>query len=278
VWTRGLARWYAEHGRHGLPWRATADPWAILLSEVMLQQTQVSRVRGRWEAVLERWPTAAGFAAAPLEDVLRAWDGLGYPRRALALHRTAALVSTRGWPATEAGLLALPGVGRYTARALLVLAFGGSRATVPADVNVSRIASRAALGVELGDASAAAIDAVVAAGRPRGLSRRDYTYALFDAGAQHCRALPRCAGCPLAPTCAARRSLPVARTLARRRPPRYQGGTRELRGALLRAILDGVPADDGRTLAQRVNGCAAAHGTGAVEAALNGLRREGLVR
>src|SRR5580700_3125367 len=116
VWTRGLARWYEVHGRHDLPWRATADPWAILVSEVMLQQTQVARVSGRWESFLARWPTPGTCAAVPLADVLREWQGLGYPRRARALHDTARLVSAAGWPDTESGLRSLPGVGAYTAR------------------------------------------------------------------------------------------------------------------------------------------------------------------
>ena len=105
VWTRGLARWYEMHGRHDLPWRATAEPWAILVSEVMLQQTQVARVAGRWESFLARWPTPEACAAAPLAAVLREWQGLGYPRRARALHDTARsrrrrrLAGHRGRPA-----------------------------------------------------------------------------------------------------------------------------------------------------------------------------------
>src|SRR5580692_3838372 len=142
-WTRGLARWYEGHGRHDLPWRATADPWAILVSEVMLQQTQVARVAGRWESFLARWPTPEACAAAPLPAVLREWQGLGYPRRARALHEVATAVAAGGWPDTEAGLRSLPGVGAYTARALLVLAFGASTIP-PQDVNIARVTARAA--------------------------------------------------------------------------------------------------------------------------------------
>src|SRR3982074_576505 len=134
MWTRGLAGWSGRKGRHHLPWRGARDPWAVLVSEVMLQQTQVARVRPKWEAFMVRWPTAQAFAAASLEEVLRAWQGLGYPRRALGVDRCGTTVAREGWPNDEAGLLELSGVGRYTARALVALAFEGS-CTPPLDVN-----------------------------------------------------------------------------------------------------------------------------------------------
>ena len=118
---------------------------AILVSEVMLQQTQVARVVPRWEAFLARWPTPDACASAPLSAILREWQGLGYPRRARALHDTAGIVATSGWPDTETGLRSLPGVGPYTARALRVLAFGAS-SVPPQDVNIARVTARAALG------------------------------------------------------------------------------------------------------------------------------------
>jgi A/G-specific adenine glycosylase len=224
------------HGRHDLPWRATAEPWAILVSEVMLQQTQVARVSGRWEAFLARWPTPETCAATPLSAVLREWQGLGYPRRARALHDTARSVAAAGWPDSEAGLQSLPGVGPYTARALRVLAFGASTVP-PQDVNIARVTARAALGSELGEVHRTAIDEQLATGRPRGMSARSFTYALFDTGALHCRARPRCQGCPLAATCTSRSRLVVAPPGRRRHSPRYHGSTRELRGAVLRAML-----------------------------------------
>src|SRR5437016_9716718 len=125
-----LARWFAVQGRD-LPWRRTRDPYSILVSEVMLQQTQVARVVPRYLEWLERWPTAEALAAAPAADVLRAWQGLGYNRRALNLQRAAREVATRGWPKD---LTALPGVGPYTAAALSCFAFG--RPVLPVDVNV----------------------------------------------------------------------------------------------------------------------------------------------
>src|SRR5438093_186029 len=109
-----LLQWYAANGRD-LPWRRTRDPYAILVSEVMLQQTQVERVIPRWHAWLERWPSVHDLAAASPADVIRAWQGLGYNRRALNLHRAARVVAEQGWPED---LTELPGVGRYTADAV----------------------------------------------------------------------------------------------------------------------------------------------------------------
>jgi A/G-specific adenine glycosylase len=120
-----LSAW-AEGSRRDLPWRRTRDPWAVLVSELMLQQTQVARVVPRYEAFLERFPTPAATAAAPVADVVRAWAGLGYNRRAVSLHRAAvAVVERHGgvMPATLAELVALPGVGPYTARAVLAFAY-----------------------------------------------------------------------------------------------------------------------------------------------------------
>jgi A/G-specific adenine glycosylase len=236
VWTRGLARWYELHGRHDLPWRATTDPWAILVSEVMLQQTEVTRVAGRWESFLQLWPTPEACAHAPLADVLREWQGLGYPRRARALHDTATVVARSGWPDSEAGLRALPGVGEYTARALMVLAFGAAQVP-PQDVNIARVTARAALGKETDEVRQVAIEDQLTTGRPRRMNARTFTYALFDAGALHCRARPLCAGCPLSATCESRSRLAAGLPARRRRSPRYVGSTRELRGAVLRAML-----------------------------------------
>ena len=274
MWTRGLARWYVNRGRHDLPWRQTRDPWLILVSEVMLQQTQVSRVRPRWEEFASRWPSPQSFAAAPPKEVLRAWQGLGYPRRAVALQRTAALLVAGGWPADETGLRSLPGVGHYTARALLVLALD-TDSPVPIDVNVARVTARAALGVEPAHATAAALDQATERGRPARMSRRDYTYALFDTGALHCRATPSCSGCPLASGCASRARAGAPLPSARRQAP-YRGSVRELRGALLRALLDGVAPEDADTLRERTRTCAAAARPGAIAAALRGLQRDGL--
>src|SRR5437867_4373578 len=131
-----LLAWFAVEGR-ALPWRGTRDPYAILVSEVMLQQTQAARVVPRYVAWLERWPTVDALAGASTADVLRAWQGLGYNRRALNLHRAAREIAVNGWPDE---LTELPGVGRYTADAVACFAFG--RAVLPVDVNVRRVLER----------------------------------------------------------------------------------------------------------------------------------------
>jgi A/G-specific adenine glycosylase len=276
VWTRGIARWYEVHGRHDLPWRATTDPWAILVSEVMLQQTQVARVVGRWESFLARWPTPDACAAASLSAVLREWQGLGYPRRARDVHHTAGVVVAGGWPDTEAGLKSLPGVGPYTARALRVIAFGASTVP-PQDVNIARVTARAALGKEPHEVPQTSIAEQLAAARPRGMSAQAYTYALFDAGALHCRARPSCQRCPLAATCASRRRLAASPPEKRRRSPRYHGSTRELRGAILRAMLADPPAASIDELQSRAGPAVAGRTPADIRVVLDTLVGEGLV-
>jgi A/G-specific adenine glycosylase len=171
-----LLAWFAEYGRD-LPWRETRDPYAILVSEVMLQQTQASRVVARWLAWLERWPTPGALAAASTGDVIREWQGLGYNRRALRLQRAARVVAERGWPDD---LAELPGVGRYTADAVACFAFG--RPVLPGDVNVRRVQER----------TGKAFDHTCA-------------QALMDLGATVCIArVPRCGECPLAKLCPSR--------------------------------------------------------------------------
>src|SRR3954451_7710246 len=168
-----LLDWYGRNMRP-LPWRETRDPYAILVSEVMAQQTQIDRVLPRWHAWLERWPTVESLAAASLGDVILAWQGLGYNRRAVSLHRAAQRVAESGWPED---LTELPGVGPYTAAAVGNFAFG--RDVLPVDVNVRRVQERTR---ESFDASCA--------------------QALFDLGATVCVArIPRCGACPLAEHC-----------------------------------------------------------------------------
>lgn len=168
--------WFSQNGRD-LPWRATRDPYAILVSEVMSQQTQVERVVPRWERWLERWPTVEALATASAADVIREWQGLGYNRRALALQRAAQQVAAHGWPDD---LTELPGVGRYTADAVACFAFG--RDVLPVDVNVRRIGERT--GLEFSPAAA---------------------QALMDLGKLVCLArVPRCDVCPLAGGCPSR--------------------------------------------------------------------------
>ena len=171
-----LLAWFEQNGRD-LPWRKTGDPYAILVSEVMLQQTQVSRVVPRWHAWLDRWPAPAALAAAPTAEVIREWQGLGYNRRAVSLQRAARVVAEDGWPDD---LTELPGVGPYTADAVACFAFG--RPVLPVDVNVRRVQER----------TGEAFDHTCA-------------QALMDLGATVCIArVPRCGECPLAAACPSR--------------------------------------------------------------------------
>jgi A/G-specific adenine glycosylase len=170
-----LLGWYAANRRE-LPWRATTDPWAILVSEVMLQQTQVSRVLPKYGAFLDRFPTAARLAAAPLPDVLAVWLGLGYNNRAVRLKRCAE-AAPDGLPSDLEGLRALPGIGPYTARAVLIFAANADLAAV--DANVRRVLTH-----ELDlprDLSPTALQSTAEAVLPRGRSR-DWHNALMDYG------------------------------------------------------------------------------------------------
>lgn len=272
MWSTPIVAWYRECGRHRLPWRTTRDPWAILVSEVMLQQTPVARVLPRWQVFLARWPTPQALAAAPLAEVLRSWDGLGYPRRARHLQATATAVAARGWPGDERGLRALPGVGPYTARALLTFAFDLPSAP-PRDVNAARVVARAAFGTEPQGRPTRDLDAELVAARPAQLEPRHWAYALFDLGATVCRARrPRCSACPLRRRCAAPHPPPGP---AEKRAP-YQGSMRQLRGAVLRALL-ADPATEPAQLRARLAYLEGARRPGAIEEALASLRRDGLL-
>jgi A/G-specific adenine glycosylase len=199
-----LLDWYAGNGRD-LPWRRTREPYAILVSEVMLQQTQVGRVLPRWSAWIARWPTIEALAAAPLHDVILAWQGLGYNRRAVNLHRAARHVADHGWPDE---LTELPGVGRYTADALAANAFG--RAVLPVDVNVRRVLDRTGFDFD-----------------------HECGQALMDLGARICIArVPRCGECPLEDRCPSR----GRRFEPARRQGRFEGSFRQRRSQALRLV------------------------------------------
>jgi A/G-specific adenine glycosylase len=201
-----LLAWFSEEGRD-LPWRRTRDPYAILVSEVMLQQTQVERVVPRYLAWLDRWPTVEALAAAAPADVIREWQGLGYNRRGLNLHRAAVRVAADGWPDD---LTELPGVGPYTAAAVANFALG--RSVLPVDTNVRRIEER---------------------------TRHRFTaaaaQALMDLGATVCLArVPRCGICPLAASCPSRgrRYEPL------RKQSRFEGSFRQRRARTLRLVAE----------------------------------------
>jgi A/G-specific adenine glycosylase len=212
-----LLAWYAANARD-LPWRRTRDPYAILVSEVMLQQTQVERVVPRYLRWLERWPTPEALAAATAGEVIVEWQGLGYNRRALSLHRAARAVVESGWPDD---LTELPGVGPYTAAAVANFAFG--RDVLPVDTNVRRVQER----------TGEAFDPACA-------------QALFDLGATICLArVPRCGECPLADGCPSRgrRYEPL------RKQSRFEGSFRQRRALALRAVAAGRQPTDEEALA-----------------------------
>src|SRR3954452_20663149 len=212
-----LLAWFAENGRD-LPWRRTRDPYAILVSEVMSQQTQVERVVPRWQRWVGGWPTAEALAAAPAADVIRAWQGLGYNRRALSLHRAAQQIAAHGWPDD---LTELPGVGPYTSDAGGSFAFG--RPVLPVDVNVRRVSERTGH------------DFPPAAGQ-----------ALMDLGKTVCVArVPRCSVCPLAAACPSR----GRRFEPSRRQGPLEGSVRQRRAAALRAVLAGSQPRDADAVA-----------------------------
>ncbi len=200
-----LLAWFGRCGRD-LPWRRTRDPYAILVSEVMLQQTQVERVVPRYLAWLARWPSADALAGASAAEVIREWQGLGYNRRALALHRAARHVAAEGWPAEDPTVL--PGVGPYTAAALRNFAFG--EPVLPVDVNVARVQRRTGHAFTAGAAQA-----------------------LMDLGATVCVArVPRCGVCPLSGLCPSRG---IREQPARRQGP-FEGSFRQRRAAALRLV------------------------------------------
>jgi A/G-specific adenine glycosylase len=201
-----LLAWFDEHGRD-LPWRRTRDPYAVLVSEVMLQQTQVERVVPRYQRWLELWPSAQALAAAGPDDVIREWQGLGYNRRAVNLQRAARRIADDGWPDD---LTELPGVGPYTAAAIRSFAFG--EPVLPLDTNVLRVQERTGHGFapECGQA-------------------------LMDLGRTICIArVPRCGICPLADSCPSRgrRYEPL------RKQSRFEGSFRQRRAETLRSVAD----------------------------------------
>jgi A/G-specific adenine glycosylase len=221
--------WFARNGRHDLPWRRTRDRWAVLVSEVMLHQTQVPRVEAAWPGFFARFPSPDAMAAAGPGAVIEAWGTLGYPRRARRLWEAAAEIAAHGWPDD---LTRLPGIGRYTARAVAAQA---DDADLPAVEGNSRRVGERAAGRALSDREAEAVLREV--GEP--LRGRDRLLALMDVGALVCRPRePRCDECPLHLRCATRGALAGER---RSRQPRYEGSFRQRRGSVLARLRAGDP-------------------------------------
>lgn len=273
---------WGRRQRRDLPWRDSRDPWAILVAEVMLQQTQVERVLPRWSEFLRRWPSPAVCAAAPLSDVLHAWHGLGYPRRGRNLWLTAEACVRRfdgALPDELVELLSLPGIGPYTARAVLV--FAHERPVGVVDTNIARILARLG-GTRLTPRQAQEL-------ADRLVSRRApwaWNQSLMDVGALICRPTPRCERCPLEPWCEWRRrgNLPEddpagGSAFVSSAQPRFEGSDRQRRGRVLAMLRDGPQQRD-----QVVAECAAADvhlsrpaARNRIELLLAGLIDEGLV-
>jgi A/G-specific adenine glycosylase len=266
--------WFAEAGRD-LPWRATRDPYRVLVAEVLAQQTQAARAAAAWPRFLERFPDVATLAAAAPAEVLRAWQGLGYNRRALALHRTARAVEERGgWPDTVEELAALPGIGPYTARA--VACFALEHRVAPVDTNVARVLARSLAGADPAQLTPAARQRLADLAMPEGQPWA-WSSALMDVGALHCRPRPRCQGCPLAPSCRWRALGPDAPPPRPRAQAPFATSDRRWRGAVVRALAGAPDGLDRAALADAVQAAAADRPAGWFEALLQRLEAEGMV-
>ena len=249
--TEALLAWYGR-ARRPLPWRSTQDPYALLVSEVMLQQTQAVRVIPYYEAFLARFPDVAALADAPARDVLAAWSGLGYNRRALALHAAARVVAERGWPAD---LTELPGVGPYTAAAVASFAWDAQRAAV--DVNARRVIERWDGRRHAPRALAERAAELLPAGRAA-----VWNQAMMELGATVCTArAPRCCTCPVEAWCEDAGQPRAAAASAPR--PRFEDTDRYARGRIVAALLEGEELP--------------ALAPDRLERALAGLARDGLI-
>ena len=235
--------WYAAHARD-LPWRAPGvTPWPVLVSEVMLQQTPVNRVLPAYHSWLTRWPSPAALAADPPGEAVRQWGRLGYPRRALRLHETATIVTKEHagqLPATRDALLALPGIGAYTAAAVAVFAFGNRHPVL--DTNVRRVLARLVSGQQFPGKQASTTEyrlaeSLLPAEAP---TAARWSVAVMELGALTCTAArPKCADCPVATHCAWRAN---GKPQAESRPSaqRYEGTDRQCRGRLLAVLRDSI--------------------------------------
>jgi A/G-specific adenine glycosylase len=254
-----------------LPWLNSRDPWAVLVSEVMLQQTSTSRVMEPWTRFVEKFPTPEACARAPLAEVLVAWSGLGYPRRAKSLHDAARMIRDDFGgvvPSAVDDLRSLPGVGEYTSHAVASFAFGEPVAVL--DTNVGRVLARALANqpLRLSVARELALELLPNSGAAV------FNQAMLDLGAQFCRATPRCEECPLARSWTWRQSggpdpAPLSAGVSRPQT-RFAGSNRQLRGRVLRALHEGPIAKT--RLVQRL-----AVEPARAEIVLEGLVHDGLI-
>lgn len=231
--------WFA-HAARDLPWRRDVSPWAVMVSELMLQQTPVARVLPVYEAWVERWPTPADLAAEPSGEAVRAWGRLGYPRRALRLHAAAtAIVERHGGvvPSSPDELLALPGVGEYTAAAIMSFAHGG-RAVVM-DTNIRRVFARVVSGVEFPATGVTAAERALATSLMPDADAPVWAAATMELGALVCTAKsPQCQACPVASLCRWRAAGFPAHDGPARRGQAWDGTDRQCRGRLMAVLRD----------------------------------------
>jgi A/G-specific adenine glycosylase len=269
-----VLRWFGHHGRD-LPWRATRDPYRVLVAEVLAQQTQAERAATAYPRFLERFPDVAALARATPADVLRAWQGLGYNRRALTLRACAQAVLERGgWPDTVEGLTALPGIGPYTARAVACFALGLQVA--PVDTNVARVLARSLAGTDPSQLTPAARQALADSAVPAGQAWA-WSSALMDVGATHCRPRPHCDGCPVALRCRWLALGPQAPPPRPRQAAPFASSDRRWRGAVVRALAGEPDGLDEAGLALAVDAASADRPPGWFSALLARLQAEGLV-
>lgn len=246
-----LLSWYRSN-RRALPWRDTTDPYKILVAEIMSHQTQISRVVPAYEAFLERFPTVEALASSSLRDVMAVWTGLGYNNRARRLHDTARHIRAHGWPDTVEGLLDLPGIGPYTAHAVAAFSMG---IRVPAiDTNLKRVLSRwYGEGLD-------GLTLRTAAEESLGADAATWNQAVMDLGAAICTPRnPRCDLCPVTRYCTGPEVY-----VAPRAQPRFEGSVRQVRGAVVRRLVQGPDDTDGLLEATGAD-------PGRLETALDGL-------
>jgi A/G-specific adenine glycosylase len=275
-----LLEWYRPR-RRAYPWRRRPTPYRVLVSEVMLQQTQAGRVAPAFDRFVRRFPTIMSLAAAPPAEVLRAWSGLGYNRRAVSLSNAARIVALdhRGRVPSDPPVLAvLPGIGPYTAAAIASMAFG--RAVPALDTNVRRVVARAVLGVE----PASAPSAVAASAAAEWIDPDDpgaWNQAVMDLGREVCRPRPRCEACPVRPWCAGRRRVRVAAPAGSRGRPAqpFEGSMRQIRGSVVRtlrarpsATVGMLAGEAGCSRVRLVEAVRALHADGVVRAGPGALR------
>ena len=268
--------WFAV-ARRDLPWRRTRDPYRILVAEVLAQQTQAARAAAAWPEFLAAFPTVEALAAASPATVLRAWQGLGYNRRALALRAAAqAVVDRGGWPDTVEGLAALPGVGPYTARA--VACFALEQPVAPVDTNVARVLARSLAGTDPAHLTPAARQRLADQARPPSAGTAwAWSSALMDVGALHCRPRPRCDGCPLELTCRWRALGAAAPPPRRRAQAPFASSDRRWRGAVVRALAAAPDGLERAVLADQVQVAGADRPAGWFDTLLARLESEGMV-